>query len=124
MLVDHTGRHPMRLWTVGVRSFNALVGFKGGTPAGGLEVLRGGIEQAGEAKFLPRFLLLLGELAACLGEAGEVALAIETVEGTLARCERRDERWYLPELLRIKGGLILGRGGPDATTNADEPFLT
>jgi len=123
MLLDHTERHPVRLWNLWARCFNGLVMVKCGDTAGGLEVLRGGLEQAGEAKFLPRFLLLLGELAAFLGEAGEVALAIETVEGTLARCERRDERWYLPELLRIKGELILAQGGPDATTNAEEHFL-
>ena len=73
----------------------------------GLRALRGGLEQAGEARFLPRFLLLLGELAACLGKAGEIALGLETVDEALSRCKARDERWYLPELLRIKGELIL-----------------
>ncbi len=33
----------------------------------------------GDARFLPRFLLLLGELAMCLGEAGEVAPGLATV---------------------------------------------
>ena len=27
----------------------------------------------------------------------------------LARCEARDERWYVPELLRIKGELMLAQ---------------
>ena len=66
-----------------------------------------------------RFLLLLGELAVCLGEAGEVALGLATVEETLARCEARDERWYVAELLRIKGGLLLRQGGPDAPREAE-----
>jgi predicted ATPase len=62
---------------------------------------------AGEARFLPRFLLPLGELAACLGEAGDVEQGLAAVNEALVRCEARDERWYQAELLRIKGELLL-----------------
>jgi hypothetical protein len=47
--------------------------------------------QAGDARFLPRFLLLLGELAACLGQVGEMAPGLAIVEDTLARSEARDQ---------------------------------
>ena len=40
-----------------------------------------------------------------LGKLGEVELALG-MEQMLARCEARDEDWYVPELLRIKGELI------------------
>ena len=59
--------------------------------------LRGGLEQAGEARFLPRFLLLLGELAVCLGKAGEIWLG--------ARDGRRDAR----PLRSPRRTLVLGR---------------
>jgi predicted ATPase len=85
--------------------------------------VRGALEQAGEARFLPRFLLLLGELAACLGKAGEVRLGLETVDETLARCEARDELWYLAELLRIKGELVILEGAADAAVAAEGHFL-
>ena len=74
MLLDHTERHPIRLWQIWARCFNGLVIARQGDISAGLEALRGGLEEAGEARFLPRFLLLLGELAACLGKAGEIAL--------------------------------------------------
>jgi len=122
MLVDHTERHPIRLWQVWARCFNGLVSAKRGDIAGGLSALRGGLEQAGEARFLPRFLLLLGELAACLGTAGEVAFGLETVDAALARCEARDERWYFAELLRIRGELILLGNASDAAAAAEEHF--
>ena len=122
MLFDHTGRHPVRLWNLWARCFNGLVTAKRGDIAGGLAVLRGELDGAGEAKFLPRFLLLLGELAICLGEAGEIALAIKTVEETLARCETRDEGWYLAELLRIKGELLLRLAGDRSIAAADASF--
>jgi predicted ATPase len=123
MLLDHTERHPVRLWNVWARCFNGLVLAKRGDIGGGLRGLRDGLEQAGEARFLPRFLLLLGELAACLGKAGEVGLGLETVEETLARCEARDERWYVAELLRIKGELVILEGAAEAAAAAEGHFL-
>jgi predicted ATPase len=122
MLLDHTERHPVRLWNLWARCFNGLVAARRGDFSAGLRALRGGIEQAGEARFLPRFLLLLGELAACLGEAGDVALGLETVDEALARCKARDEGWYIAELLRIRGELVLLQGAGDAAAAAEEQF--
>jgi len=122
MLLDHTERHPVRLWHLWAQCFNGLVMAKTGDAAAGLVALRGGLEQAGEAKFLPRFLLFLGELAACLGNAGEVALGLETVDEAIARCEGRDERWYVAELLRIKGELAISEGVADAAAAAEGLF--
>jgi predicted ATPase len=122
MLLDHTERHPIRLWHVWARCFNGLVIAKRGAIDAGLGALRGGLEEAGQARFLPRFLLLLGELAACLGSAGEVALGLQTVDEAIARCEARDERWYVTELLRGKGELFLLQGGPAAAAAAEGYF--
>ena len=121
MLLDHTERHPIRLWHVWARCFNGLVIAKRGDIGTGLRALRNGFEEAGEARFLPRFLLLLGEMAACLGKAGEVRLGLEIVDETLARCEARDERWYMAELLRIKGELVILEGAAEAA--AEGHFL-
>lgn len=70
MLRDHTERHPIRLWQIWSRCFLGLVAIQRGDTENGLRVLSGEIEQAGEARFLPRFLPLLGELGTCLGAAG------------------------------------------------------
>jgi len=122
MLLDHTERHPVRLWNIWARCFIGLVTAKRGEFDAGLRVLRNGLEQAGDARFLPRFLLLLGELAACLGEAGDVALGLATVDEALARCEARDEGWYIAELLRIRGELILLQGAANAAAAAEKHF--
>jgi predicted ATPase len=124
MLLDHTERHPIRLWQLWARCFNGMVMAKRGDINAGLEVLRGELEQAGEAKFLPRFLLPLGEFAATLGEVGEVTQGLEIVDGALARCRARDEGWYLAELLRIKGELILKADGSAATAEAEREYLS
>jgi predicted ATPase/DNA-binding winged helix-turn-helix (wHTH) protein len=124
MLLDHTERHPMRLWQLWARCFNGIVMAKRGNITAGLEVLLGTLEQAGDAKFLPRFLLPLGELAACHGKAGEVAKGFAIVDEALARCKTRDEGWYLAELLRIKGELIIKENGSQAAAKAEEQFLS
>jgi predicted ATPase/DNA-binding winged helix-turn-helix (wHTH) protein len=122
MLLDHTERHPVRLWHLWARCFNGMVTIKRGDIAGGLNILQGELEQAGEARFLPRFLLPLGELAACLGEAGEVTRGLATVDETLAHCKARDEGWYLAELLRIKGELLLRQAEDQSISAAEDRF--
>ena len=107
MLLEHTERHPVRLWNIWARCFIGLVTAQRGDTAGGLQALRDGLEQAGDARFLPRFLFLQGEQAQAVGQLGETGPALENVEQLVARCEARDERWYLPELRRIKAELLL-----------------
>jgi len=107
MLLDHSEKHGLSLWRDWATCFNGLITIKQGDVAAGLHIMRATFDQAGDNKFLPRYLVLLGEFAGCLGQAGDAALGIGTIDGILARCERSEERWYVPELLRVKGELIL-----------------
>lgn len=122
MLIEHTERYPARLWQSWARCFSGMVMIKQGDMAGGLAVLRDALQHAGEARFLPRFLLPLGELAAALGAAGEIAQGLATVDETLAHCRARNEGWYLAELLRIKGELLLYQAGDQAIASAEACF--
>jgi predicted ATPase/DNA-binding winged helix-turn-helix (wHTH) protein len=106
-LFEHTERHAIRLWRLWASCFKGIVLAKRGDIDAGLALLRSEIDRAGDARFLPRFLLPLGELAACLGEANEIDKGLAVVDGTLERCKARHEQWYVPELLRIKGELML-----------------
>jgi predicted ATPase len=124
MLLDHTERHPMRLWQLWARCFNGMVMAQRGEVTAGLDVLRRELEQAGDAKFLPRFLLPLGQLAACLGAAGEITEGLAIVDDALARCKARAEGWYLAELMRIRGELILDLGDSDAAAKAQGEYLS
>src|SRR5262249_10439625 len=54
-----------------------------------------------------------------LGRAGKPAEALVIIDEVLARCERNEERWYMPELLRIKGELVLAQGGPASQLDAE-----
>lgn len=109
LLREHTARHPVRLWQVWARCFMALVALRRGD-ANGLTELRAELEKAGDARFLPRFLLLIGEFGACLGNTGELAEGLAVTDEAIARCKARDEGWYLPELMRVKGELLRQQG--------------
>ncbi|MBW7973761.1 winged helix-turn-helix domain-containing protein [Bradyrhizobium sp. BR 10289] len=105
-LLEHTERHAIRLWGLWARAFNAAVATRRGDAATGLPLLREELNRAGDARFLPRFLPLLGELAAGCLEAGQIDRGLDVIEDTLTRCNDRQELWYLPELIRIKGELM------------------
>ncbi|WP_163335298.1 hypothetical protein, partial [Enterobacter hormaechei] len=47
---------------------------------------------------------------------------LATVDDTLARCRARDEGWYLPELLRIRGELLMQQAGRASTDAAEGCF--
>ena len=121
-LLDHTERYPIRLWHLWAQCFKGMLMIKRGDIEGGLTVLRSGLDGAGEARFLPRFLLPLGELAAGLGLAGELGEGHAIVDDTLARCENREERWFVAELLRIKGELLLRETGGKSASDAERCF--
>jgi predicted ATPase/DNA-binding winged helix-turn-helix (wHTH) protein len=68
--------------------------------------LRQAIEELREAEFGMRFPAYLGELAQGLGAGGQATEARAVIEEALDMCERSEEHWCLPELLRIKGDLL------------------
>jgi predicted ATPase len=122
VLLEHTERHAIRLWRLWAGCFRGMVMAKRGDVGAGLALLRSEIDRAGDAKFLPRFLLPLGEFAACLGEAAEIENGLAAVDQTLERCKARQEEWYVPELLRIKGELMLKHSPTRAASSAEQNF--
>jgi len=66
--------------------------------------------------------LLLAELAAGLGRAGQIAEGLGVVDDALARAERTEAGWCLAELLRTKGELHLLERVPTAVETAEKCF--
>jgi predicted ATPase len=86
----------------------------------GLEVLRTALDELQETGFVPYFTALLGTLAQGLGEVGQVAEGLATIDEALARSERDEELWCIAELLRLKAELLVRQGRPDAAHAAEE----
>ncbi|WP_271605545.1 ATP-binding protein [Bradyrhizobium sp. CCBAU 11434] len=71
--------------------------------------LRSGLALLDRQTFQTRYVTFLGELA--LGElaAGNHASALQAISEAIGHADRAGERWYLAELLRIRGEIALGR---------------
>ncbi|MBV9566314.1 MAG: winged helix-turn-helix domain-containing protein, partial [Bradyrhizobium sp.] len=58
-LLEHTERHPIRLWHLWAQCLQGMLVARRGDPAAGASVLRKALDRAGQARFLPRFMLPL-----------------------------------------------------------------
>jgi predicted ATPase/DNA-binding winged helix-turn-helix (wHTH) protein len=67
----------------------------------------------------PEFMGVLAEGLAGLGQLSE---ALATVDQALAMADRGGERWYIAELLRIKGELLLQSAGDQSISMAEDCF--
>jgi len=114
MLLAHTERFQIRLWNIWARCFVSLVAIRRGQTDQGIKGMQEGLTAAGEARLLPRFLLIRGEYARHMAQAGAANEALRSVEELLAACEARDEGWYVPELLRIQADLLLSVAAGEA----------
>jgi len=81
----------------------------------GIELMRGGLDlfrTTGAELNRPHFLSMLAE---AYGHAGRPADAIATLDEALAIAERNHDRYWKPELLRLKGTFALALSADDAT---------
>jgi predicted ATPase len=95
---------------------------KTGAVASGLQLLRAGSDELGDSRSAIRFIPFLGEMAEALGRAGQILDGLAAVEETLAWSERTQHRWAMPELLRVKGELLLLQRAPESTAAAEDLF--
>jgi predicted ATPase len=115
-LLDHSTRHALPVWHALGLSHQGMLAVKRGDLNTGLRLLRAGFDELGEARPALRFLTLMSEMAETLGRAGKIADALAAIDETIERSERTEGDWIMPELLRIKGELILLQGAEAAAT--------
>jgi predicted ATPase len=121
MLLDSSTAHALPIWRAAGHSFHATILIRNGHFDTGLRLLRTSLEQSPEASSQLGFTWFLGELAAVLGRAGQIAQGLEAIDKALARSERNEVRWCVAELLRVKGELLL-QGAAGAAAAAEDHF--
>jgi predicted ATPase/DNA-binding winged helix-turn-helix (wHTH) protein len=114
MLLDHSRKHGFAVWNDFASRLKGIVRVKTGDLDGGSPLLR-----ASEPNADLWFLTGLGQMAEALGEAGRFADGIAAVERGLDRSQRG---WLAPELLRIKGELLLLQGTTGTTEAVEDVF--
>ena len=119
LLLDHSRKHGFAVWNDFASRLKGVVLVKAGDLDGGSPLLRAGLHEITEPNADLWFLTGLGQMAEALGQAGRFAEGIATVERGLDRSQRG---WLAPELLRIKGELLLLQGTAGTTEAVEDVF--
>jgi predicted ATPase/DNA-binding winged helix-turn-helix (wHTH) protein len=117
MLLDHSRRHNLPLWSELGSKLQRVVVLKGGDFEAGLRLLPAGSDESAELNF--NLLILLGELVGASAHAGQIAEALALVEAGIAKSEAD---WLTPELLRLKGELLLLQSRPAVAETVEDLF--
>ena len=119
MLLDHSRKHGFAVWNDFASRLKGVVLVKTGDLDGGSPLLRAGLHEITEPNSNLWFLTTLSQMAEALGHAGRVADGLATVERGIDRSQRG---WLAPELLRIKGELLLSQGTTGTAEAVEDVF--
>jgi predicted ATPase len=119
MLLDHSRKHGFAPWNDFASRLKGVVLVKTGDLDAGSPLLRAGLDEITDPNSGLWFLTGLSEMAEALGHAGRIADGLATVERGIDRSQRG---WLAPELLRIKGELLLSQGTTGTTETVEDVF--
>jgi predicted ATPase/DNA-binding winged helix-turn-helix (wHTH) protein len=122
MLAQHTARHGADVWQTYGRCFKGMLLIKRDGLDAGLPLLGAAVDELRQARFVQYYTAFLAALAEGLAAAGQGARGLGVVDNALAQSEKSEERWILPELLRVKGELVLRHSAATAATVAEDLF--
>ena len=119
ILLDHSRKHRLSLLSAFGSVLQRVVMIKGGDSDAGLRLLPAGLDEISQPNFRFRFLPVLSELAEALAHTGRITEALAVLESGIEQCE---PGWLTPELLRLKGDLLLLQGTPAVVETAEDLF--
>src|SRR3984893_5581562 len=122
ILLDRAERSGLCFWHADARCFEGVLLIRRGDVARGLDILRNALDEFSSVTSHTRYDAFLGELAEALGRLGDVPSGLAALDRALDRTERTEGRWYVAELQRTKGELLLLEGAPGAATAAEGHF--
>jgi predicted ATPase/DNA-binding winged helix-turn-helix (wHTH) protein len=88
----------------------------------GAVLLRSALDTCDQTEWRICYPEFMGVLAEGLAGCGQLSEALATIDQALASAERGGERWYIAELLRIKGELLLQLAGDQPIPAAEDCF--
>jgi predicted ATPase/DNA-binding winged helix-turn-helix (wHTH) protein len=110
MLVDLAARRRLPFWQTVGRAFEGTLAIRRGEFASGSALLRSAIDDHVRPGWIVRFPEFIGAFAEGLVGLEQFPDALSTLAHALGRAERGEARWYVAELLRIKGEILLQGG--------------
>jgi predicted ATPase/DNA-binding winged helix-turn-helix (wHTH) protein len=125
LLIDEATRYGLTIRRSFGDAYRGMLLVRRGDLRAGLPLLRGSfdeLEKLGATTVAYRVFMFLGELAAALGRAGQLSEGLAAIDDAIERSGRAEELWIMPELLRIKGDLLVLHGAPGAADEAEACF--
>ncbi len=119
MLADHSRKHGLSLLRTFASRFQRVVALKRGDLDTGSRPLRTGPNEIADPNVSFGFFLGLSEQAEALGHAGRIAEGLALLEAGIEQCE---PGWLTPELLRLKGELLLLQSASAVAETAGDLF--
>jgi predicted ATPase len=121
ILLRQSAEHALIVLHARALGSTGVLASKRGDPGKGVQMIRDALHELDKSGY-HAYPLLLGSLAEALGAVGEIEQGLASIEAARSRCERNGERWYIADLLRIKGELILRSNDPQAFVKAETEF--
>jgi predicted ATPase/DNA-binding winged helix-turn-helix (wHTH) protein len=124
LLSETVARNGVTFWTSWANCLQGQLEVRRGAWAEGLPLLRAGIEARARSGWLMRNPEFMAALAEGLAQTGEIAEASDILREAVIIAERGCQRWYLPELWRIRSELRLRQGAVVGAAVEAEQGLT
>jgi predicted ATPase len=120
MLLEHSAKYALPIWNTFGQGFEGVIIIGRGDLGSGLMQLRGVLD---EGVVLDCWsMMFFSELAVGLARAGQIAEGLAAAEQAIGRAEQTGARWLFPELLRIRGELLLLQDATGAPAAAEDQF--
>jgi len=121
MLADLArGQNP--IWRIGTQFLEAKLLIARREFGRGIAILRDVLQTCDRTGWTTWYPEFLSDFAAGLEGAGQLEQALAAIERAQDVAERGGECWYLPEILRIKGGVLLRQHGDCGISAAEACF--
>ena len=109
-LVDHAYKHGLLPFQAVGSCVTAVVAGRRGDPEAAAETLGSGLAQMRDARYLLFYPFFRAELAAMLSAVDRIDDGLGEIEEAVRFAAETDCRWFMPEILRVKGELLVRRG--------------
>jgi predicted ATPase/DNA-binding winged helix-turn-helix (wHTH) protein len=122
LLTDGAEKHGLGMWEVDSMALKGWMAIKRGDTLVGLELMTRALADFKQGRLGLHRPIFVGAMAEALSAVGRAAEGLATIEQALAEASRDEAGWCLPELLRIRGELLLRCALPDASLAAERDF--
>jgi len=121
ILLELSAKHGLPIWNAWARGINGAVLIRRGDVVTGLGLLRSAMNEIRGTGFVQRNRVFFAIMARGLLRAGQAAEGLSITDEEFAQ-PADNEHWYVAELLRMKGELLLLEDAPGATVSAELRF--